>query len=42
MSQPIPPPDELRRRRKSINATGGLDIVRTVGAAGDALDAKPV
>ena len=42
MSQPIPPPDELRRLRKSINATGEPDIVRTVRAAGDALDTEPV
>jgi two-component system phosphate regulon response regulator PhoB len=32
----------IRRLRKSINATGELDIVRTVRAAGYALDTEPV
>ena len=42
MSATVPPPDELRRLRKSINATGELDVVRTVRAAGYALDTEPV
>jgi two-component system phosphate regulon response regulator PhoB len=32
----------IRRLRKSINATGELDVVRTVRAAGYALDTEPV
>jgi two-component system, OmpR family, phosphate regulon response regulator PhoB len=32
----------IRRLRKSINATGELDIVRTVRAAGYALDTEPI
>ena len=32
----------IRRLRKSINATGELDIVRTVRTAGYALDTEPV
>ena len=32
----------IRRLRKSINATGERDIVRTVRAAGYALDTEPV
>jgi two-component system phosphate regulon response regulator PhoB len=32
----------IRRLRKSINADGELDIVRTVRAAGYALDTEPV
>jgi two-component system phosphate regulon response regulator PhoB len=32
----------IRRLRKSINATGELDIVRTVRAAGYALDTEPL
>jgi two-component system phosphate regulon response regulator PhoB len=32
----------IRRLRKSINATGDLDVVRTVRAAGYALDTEPV
>jgi len=32
----------IRRLRKSINANGELDIVRTVRAAGYALDTEPV
>ncbi|SPE35643.1 DNA-binding response regulator in two-component regulatory system with PhoR (or CreC) [Burkholderiales bacterium] len=32
----------IRRLRKSINATGELDIVRTVRAAGYAVDTEPV
>jgi two-component system, OmpR family, phosphate regulon response regulator PhoB len=32
----------IRRLRKSINATGELDVVRTVRAAGYALDTEPI
>jgi two-component system, OmpR family, phosphate regulon response regulator PhoB len=32
----------IRRLRKSINATGELDVVRTVRAAGYALDTEPL
>ena len=32
----------IRRLRKSINDAGELDIVRTVRAAGYALDTEPV
>ena len=32
----------IRRLRKSINASGELDVVRTVRAAGYALDTEPV
>ncbi len=32
----------IRRLRKSINATGELDVVRTVRAAGYALDTDPI
>ena len=32
----------IRRLRKSINATGDLDVVRTVRAAGYALDTEPI
>ena len=40
MNPLTPPPEVLRRRPKSINATGELDIVRTVRAAGYALDTE--
>ena len=42
MNPLTPPPEVLRRRPKSINATGELDIVRTVRAAGYQLDTEPV
>ena len=32
----------IRRLRKSVNATGELDLVRTVRAAGYSLDTEPV
>jgi two-component system phosphate regulon response regulator PhoB len=32
----------IRRLRRSVNAEGELDLVRTVRAAGYALDTEPV